>query len=76
MRRRVSRREIVRRLEAVEAQLAQRPAPLLPGQEAITVATIGHHTYLGPGLCREDLYGTICGAHRDAHQLIAEEDLL
>jgi hypothetical protein len=75
MRRRVSKREILRRLEAVEVQLAQRPERPLDGQQAIGVATIGHHTYLGPGLCREDLFGTICGAHRDDHELIAEEDL-
>lgn len=75
MRRRVSKKEIVARLEAVEAQLAQRPEQPLDGQQSISVATIGHHTYLGPGLCREDLFGTVCGAHRDAHELIAEEDL-
>jgi hypothetical protein len=71
----VSRREILRRLEDVEAQLAQRTARPLKGQEAIEVATIGHHTYLGPGPCREELFGTVCRAHRDAHQLIADEDL-
>jgi hypothetical protein len=38
------------------------------------VATIGHHTYEGPGPCRTNLYGTVCGAHRDAHQLIDEDD--
>lgn len=75
MKRRVSKKEILRRLEAVEAQLAQRPERPLAGQQAIGVATIGHHTYLGPGLCREDLFGTVCGAHRDEHELIAEEDL-
>ncbi|MFF9003611.1 hypothetical protein ACF1GW_38600 [Streptomyces achromogenes] len=64
----MSRREIIRRLEAVEAQLAQRtPAPLV-GQQAISVATIGHHAYKGPGACRADLFGTRCGAHRDEHQ--------
>jgi hypothetical protein len=55
-------------LEAVEARLS-RPTPVpLPGQEAISVATIGHHTYEGPGACRADLFGTRCGAHRDEHQ--------
>jgi hypothetical protein len=55
-------------LEAVEALLARpTPAPL-PGQETISVATIGHHTYEGPGACRADLFGTRCGAHRDEHQ--------
>ena len=74
MRRWVSRREILRRLEAVEAQLGQRsPAPLA-GQQTISVATIGHHTYEGPGACRAELFGEICGAHRDEHQLIADED--
>lgn len=71
----MSKREILARLEAVEAQLAQRTVRPLEGQEAIEVATIGHHTYLGPGPCREDLYGTVCRAHRDAHQLIDEDDL-
>lgn len=75
MRRRVSRREIVARLEAVEAQLAQRPEQPLEGQQSIAVATIGHHTYQGPGPCADELFGTVCGAHRDAHHLIADEDL-
>ncbi|WP_045562682.1 hypothetical protein [Streptomyces sp. FxanaA7] len=75
MRLRVSRRELVARLEAVEAKLAQCPAHRLDGQEAISVATIGHHTYEGPGPCRADMFGEACGAHRDEHQLIDEDDL-
>lgn len=39
MRRRVSRREIVARLEAIEAQLARKEALPLEGQEAIPMAT-------------------------------------
>ncbi|MFJ4473276.1 hypothetical protein ACIP2X_38080 [Streptomyces sp. NPDC089424] len=55
-------------VETVEALLSRpTPAPL-PGQEAISVATIGHHTYEGPGACRADLFGQQCGAHRDEHQ--------
>ena len=68
MRRRVSRKEILRRLEAVEARLARCPERQLDGQQAIGVATIGHHTYEGPGACRADLFGETCGAHRDEHQ--------
>lgn len=70
MRRRVpSRRELLRRIEVLEARLAQpTPAPLA-GQQVLNVGTIGHHTYEGPGLCRADLFGTPCGAHRDEHQL-------
>lgn len=75
MRRRVSKREILRRLEVVEAQLSQRPTRPLEGQEAIDVAHIGHHTYEGPGACQADLYGDICGAHRDEHELISEDNL-
>lgn len=79
MRRRVSNRELLRRLErrieAVEAQLAQPAGRPLTGQETIPVAHIGHHTYEGPGPCRTDLFGTVCGAHRDAHELIDEDDL-
>jgi hypothetical protein len=74
VRRFVSKREILRRLEAVEAQLSQRPARPLEGQEAISVATIGHHAYEGPGACQADLFGEICGEHRDAHQMIEEPD--
>lgn len=74
MSRRVSKREILARLEAVEAQLAQRPERPLDGQQAIGVATIGHHTYEGPGACRADLFGTVCGKHRDDHQLIDDGD--
>jgi hypothetical protein len=62
-------------LEAVEAQLAQRTERPLEGQQSIVVATIGHHTYEGPGPCRTDLFGQTCAAHRDDHQLIAGEDL-
>ncbi|CQR59253.1 hypothetical protein [Streptomyces leeuwenhoekii] len=70
MRRFVSKREIIRRLERVEALLAQpTPAPLAGQQAAFSVATIGHHTFEGPGLhCRADLFGQTCGEHRDAHQ--------
>jgi hypothetical protein len=71
----VSKREIVARLEAVEAQLAQCPGHPLEGQETIPVATIGHHTYQGPGPCRDVLLGETCGAQRDEHQLIAGDDL-
>lgn len=67
MRRFVSKREILQRLEAVEAQLRQSTEAPLAGQQAIPVATIGHHTYEGPGLCRTDMFGTVCGAHRDEH---------
>lgn len=73
MRRWVSRREIVRRLEAVEAQLARAtPAPLA-GQQTINVGHIRHHAYEGPGVCRADLFGQTCGAHRDEHQLVGDE---
>jgi hypothetical protein len=70
----VSKREILRRLEALEAMHNQpTPAPLA-GQETINVAHIGHHTYEGPGHCRADLFGETCGAHRDEHELVTEED--
>ncbi|MEZ7005710.1 hypothetical protein [Streptomyces sp. AD55] len=76
MRVRVSKRDLLRRIEALENRLTQpTPAPL-PGQQAIPVATISDHFYMGPSLwCRADLFGTICGAHRDAHQFIDENDL-
>ncbi|MFF1298189.1 MULTISPECIES: hypothetical protein [unclassified Streptomyces] len=74
MRRFVSKRELVRRLEALEA-LHARPTPApLPGQETIPVAHIGHHTYEGPGHCRAEFFGETCGAHRDEHELISEDD--
>ena len=73
--RRISKRDLLRRIEALEARLGQpTPAPL-EGQQIISVATIGHHTYEGPGPCRTDLFGQVCGAHRDAHQLVDEDDL-
>lgn len=74
MRRWVSKKELIARLEAVEAQLRQCPAHRLDGQETISVATIGHHTYEGPGPCQADTFGIICGAHRDEHHLIDEDD--
>lgn len=49
--------------------------PLLAGQETLSVATVSSHTYEGPGHCRADIYGTICRAHRDEHELIDEDDL-
>jgi hypothetical protein len=69
----VSKRELLARLEALEARLAQPTPPALAGQQTINVGTIGHHTYEGPGACRADLFGTRCGAHRDEHQLIDQD---
>jgi hypothetical protein len=69
----VSRREILRRLEALEALHRQPTPPPIPGQQAIDVATIGHHVYEGPGPCQADLFGQACGAHRDEHQLVGGE---
>jgi hypothetical protein len=75
VRRFVSKRELVRRLEALEALHAQpTPAPL-PGQETISVATIGDHAYEGPGHCRSEFFGKTCGAHRDEHQLVEDDAL-
>lgn len=74
MRRRVSNRELLARLDAIEDLLKQRTVCPLPGQEAISVATIGDHAYEGPGDCRAEFFGETCGEHRDAHHLIADED--
>jgi hypothetical protein len=68
VRRPIRKRDLLRRIEALEARLGQPTAAPLAGQETISVATIGHHTYEGPGACRADLFGTRCGAHRDEHQ--------
>lgn len=75
MRSRAVRRKVPARVESIEERLAL-PAPaVLPGQQTIPVEpTIAHHTYEGPGPCRTDLFGTVCGAHRDAHHLIDEDD--
>jgi hypothetical protein len=56
------------RIESIEERLAL-PAPaVLPGQQTIPVEpTIAHHAYEGPGPCQADLFGTLCGAHRDTH---------
>ncbi len=61
------------RIAELESQLTQKTPPPLAGQEAICVSTIGHHAYEGPGPCRADLFGTVCGEHRDAHQLIDDD---
>ena len=66
--------QVYARLTALQARLAQPTPRPIQGQEAIKVATIGHHPYEGPGLCRTDLFGQTCGAHRDEHQLIDEND--
>jgi hypothetical protein len=60
----------MQRWEALEARLKQPTPPPLPGQEAIPVATIAHHAYEGPGACRAEWFGTVCGAHRDEHHLV------
>lgn len=72
--RRISKRDLLRRIEALEARLNQPTPPPLAGQQVISVATIGHHTYQGPGPCREELFGVVCGAHRDEHKLITADD--
>ncbi|WP_086732870.1 hypothetical protein [Streptomyces glaucescens] len=73
MRRPIRKRDLLRRIEALEAALAQpTPAPM-DGQQAINVGTIAHHAYEGPGACRADLFGTRCGAHRDEHRLVDED---
>lgn len=68
MRRPIRKRDLLARIERLEKTLATAtPAPL-PGQQAIPVATIRHHTYEGAhGPCTADLFGTVCGEHRDAH---------
>lgn len=71
----VSKWELLRRLEALEALHARPTPPPLPGQETIPVGHIGHHAYEGPGHCRAEFFGQICGAHRDAHQLVDDDDL-
>ena len=65
---RIRKRDLLRRIESIEERLAL-PAPVvLPGQQAIPVEpTIAHHAYEGPGPCRTDWFGTVCGQHRDAH---------
>jgi hypothetical protein len=59
-------------LEALEALLSQPTPEPLPGQETIDVGHIGHHVYEGPGLCRADLFGQVCGAHREEHQRVGD----
>jgi hypothetical protein len=65
---RIRKRDLLRRIESIEERLAL-PAPaVLPGQQAIPVEpTIAHHAYEGPGPCRTDWFGRVCGQHRDAH---------
>ena len=61
-------------LETAEALLARpTPAPL-PGQQTFNVGHIGHHAYEGPGACRAEDFGQVCGAHRDEHQHISNDD--
>jgi hypothetical protein len=73
VRRPIRKRDLLRRIEALEARLAQPTPPPLDGQQTINVGTIAHHAYEGPGACRADLFGTVCGAHRDEHQHAGEE---
>jgi len=75
IRRTPSRRDLLRRIEAIEAQLAQPTPTPLDGQQAINVGTIAHHTYEGPGACQADLFGQACGADRDEHQMVEGDRL-
>ena len=62
-------------LQDLEAILARPTPPPLPGQLTISVATIGHHVFEGPGLwCQAEDFGQACGAHRDEHQHAGEDD--
>ncbi|MFD8777563.1 hypothetical protein [Streptomyces sp. NPDC059916] len=63
--------DLLARIERLEKTLATAtPAPL-PGQEVIAVATIRHHAYEGAGgPCEAELFGTVCRAHRDDHELV------
>ncbi|MER8002952.1 hypothetical protein [Streptomyces sp. NPDC095613] len=69
----MSKQEILRRLEALEAILNSPPPAPIAGQTSLPMGMIGHHTYEGPGLCRAELFGTVCGAHRDAHELMDDD---
>lgn len=71
---RVRKRDLLARIESIEERLALPVPEPIPGQQAIPVATIGHHTYEGPGACRAELFGVVCGAHRDEHHLVDEDD--
>jgi hypothetical protein len=74
VRRRIRKRDLLARIESIEERLAL-PAPArLPGQQTIPVATIADHAYRGPGPCRETTFAVACGAHRDAHHHIDEND--
>lgn len=65
---RIRKRDLLRRIESIEERLALPVPAVLPGQQAIPVEpTIAHHAYEGPGPCRTDWFGTVCGQHRDAH---------
>ncbi|WP_422132264.1 hypothetical protein [Streptomyces misionensis] len=66
----MSKRDLLRRIEALEALHRQPTPPPLDGQQAINVGHIRHHTYEGPGACRAETFGQQCGAHRDEHQHI------
>ncbi|MEV5703144.1 hypothetical protein AB0L55_37395 [Streptomyces anthocyanicus] len=68
------RRKVPARVESIEERLALPVPAVLPGQQAIPVATIGDHFHEGPGLwCRADLFGTVCGQHRDAHHQTGQD---
>ena len=59
--------------DALEARLARPPERPLPGQLAISVGHIGHHTFEGPGLwCQAEDFGVPCGKHRDEHQHVED----
>jgi hypothetical protein len=59
-------------LRDLEAILARPVQPPIPGQQTIRVGDIWDHAYAGPGACRADLFGQVCGAHRDEHQLVED----
>ena len=71
MRLRVSKRELLRRIEALEAD-RRRPSPApLDGQQTLPVAVIADHHYEGAGgPCTADTFGVECRGPQDAHQTV------
>lgn len=61
--------DLLARLTVVRKALEEPPPAPLPGQQAIPLEVIRHHTYEGSGgPCEADLYGQACGEPHGDHE--------
>ncbi len=69
MRLRVSKRELLRRIEALENDRRRPTPPPLDGQQALPIGVVRDHHYEGDGgPCEAATFTVPCHAPQDAHK--------